>query len=61
MTDPLENSPEWQAKLDQLRAASRELAEMLEVMVTDLRATGWTEDQARDIVAAAMRASGRET
>ena len=54
MNDPLQPSPEWQARLDQMRAAARELSATLDEFVRQLVADGWTDEQARVIVTASV-------
>lgn len=57
MGDPLQPSDEWTARMDQMRAAARELADSLEAIVTELTAKGWTVEQARALTVAAITAS----
>ena len=54
MSDPLEPSPDWQAQLDQLRAIGRDLAARLASMVEELKADGWSDEHARELVVAIM-------
>lgn len=59
MSDPLEPSPEYRARMDQMRAAAREVSAMLGGMVGELIEQGWTEQQARELVVAMMRQQTR--
>lgn len=56
----MQPSDEWTARMDQMRAAARELAGSLEAMVNELTANGWTVEQARAIIVAAIT-SGRSS
>jgi len=58
-TDPLEPSDEYRARMDQMKAAARELSAMLHPAVERLIADGWTDAQARELVVAAMRQQKR--
>jgi hypothetical protein len=59
ISDPLEPSAEYRARMDQMRAAARDLSAMLDEMVGELIARGWTDPQARELVVAAIRGSQR--
>lgn len=60
VSDPLQPSDEWTARMDQMRAAARELADSFETMVAELVARGWTVEQGRAIIVAAIT-SGRSS
>lgn len=53
--DPLEPSADYRARLDQMRAAAREMSAMLGEAVEQLVADGWTTEQARELVVLAVR------
>lgn len=57
MTDPFEPSDEWRARMDQMRAGAREFTETMRAFVEQLVADGWTEQQARELVIASIRAA----
>jgi hypothetical protein len=59
MTDPLDTSPEYRARMDQLFAATRDFAGMLRGAVDELTRDGWTDEQARALVVHAITTGGK--
>jgi hypothetical protein len=57
--DPLQPSAEFRARMDQMTAAARELAETLQHAVDELTQQGWTDQQARALITHAITTGGR--